>query len=56
MEEDSMIVPPGFQFEPTDEELILHFLYRKEACLPCYPDVIPELGPYSYYPWNLNGY
>ncbi|KAF8411713.1 hypothetical protein HHK36_004271 [Tetracentron sinense] len=48
-------LPPGFQFHPTDEELIVHFLYRKAKLLPCHPDVIPDLDCYPLDPWELNG-
>nr|WLK83183.1 NAC protein 9 [Casuarina equisetifolia] len=36
-------LPPGFQFRPTEEELVLHFLFRKASLLPCHPDLIPDL-------------
>ncbi|XP_077251473.1 NAC domain-containing protein 104-like [Tasmannia lanceolata] len=48
-------LPPGFRFYPTDEELVLHFLYRKAALLPCHPDIIPDLDLHRYDPWELNG-
>ncbi|KAI4367461.1 hypothetical protein MLD38_023197 [Melastoma candidum] len=48
-------LPPGFQFYPTDEELIVHFLHRKALLLPCHPDIIPDLGLYLYEPWELQG-
>lgn len=48
-------LPPGFRFYPTDEELIVHFLHRKAALLPCHPDVIPDLDLYPYDPWELDG-
>ncbi|KAL9448165.1 hypothetical protein AB3S75_015605 [Citrus x aurantiifolia] len=48
-------LPPGFRFCPTDEELLVHFLQRKVALLPCHPDVIPDLDLYPYDPWQLNG-
>ncbi|KAG5245071.1 putative proteinC TRANSCRIPTION FACTOR 56 [Salix viminalis] len=48
-------LPPGFIFSPTDEELILHFLHRKASLLPCYPDIIPDLGIYPQDPWQLEG-
>lgn len=48
-------LPPGFQFLPTDEELVLHFLYPKASLLPCHPNIIPELNPQLYDPWQLNG-
>ncbi|KAJ8529865.1 hypothetical protein K7X08_036700 [Anisodus acutangulus] len=48
-------LPPGFRFYPTDEELVVHFLHRKVALLPCHPDVIPDLDLYPYDPWDLDG-
>ncbi|KAE8687731.1 phosphatidylserine decarboxylase proenzyme 3-like [Hibiscus syriacus] len=48
-------LPPGFRFYPTDEELVVHFLQRKAALLPCHPDVIPDLHLYPYDPWELDG-
>ncbi|XP_031129979.1 NAC domain-containing protein 104-like [Ipomoea triloba] len=48
-------LPPGFRFYPTDEELVVHFLHRKAALLPCHPDVIPDLDLYPYDPWDLDG-
>lgn len=50
-----MNLPPGFRFYPTDEELVVHFLQRKAALLPCHPDVIPDLELYPYNPWELEG-
>uniref|UniRef100_A0A2N9J5M8 NAC domain-containing protein n=1 Tax=Fagus sylvatica TaxID=28930 RepID=A0A2N9J5M8_FAGSY len=43
MGDGSVNLPPGFHFCPTDEELVLHFLFRKASLLPCYPDIIPDL-------------
>ncbi|KAL5555460.1 hypothetical protein UlMin_037696 [Ulmus minor] len=48
-------LPPGFRFCPTDEELVLHFLYRKSFCLPCYPNIIPDLDLHLHDPWNFTG-
>ncbi|XP_050231659.1 NAC domain-containing protein 104 [Mercurialis annua] len=48
-------LPPGFRFYPTEEELVVHFLQRKAALLPCHPDVIPDLDLYPYDPWELDG-
>ncbi|GAU40120.1 hypothetical protein TSUD_389700 [Trifolium subterraneum] len=48
-------LPPGFRFDPTDEELVVHFLQRKTTLLPCHPHVIPDLHLYSYDPWQLHG-
>ncbi|KAF9599729.1 hypothetical protein IFM89_001675 [Coptis chinensis] len=55
MGDDNVNLPPGFRFYPTDEELVVHFLYQKAARLPCQPDIIPDLELYSYDPWELNG-
>ncbi|KAJ9704111.1 hypothetical protein PVL29_005413 [Vitis rotundifolia] len=55
MEEGSINLPPGFQFYPTDEELVLDFLYRKASLLPCHPNIIPDLDSYVHDPWELNG-
>ncbi|KAK4784283.1 hypothetical protein SAY86_018651 [Trapa natans] len=48
-------LPPGFRFQPTDEELVVHFLHRKASLLPCHPDVIPDLHLFPYDPWELQG-
>ncbi|KAJ6700698.1 putative proteinC TRANSCRIPTION FACTOR 56 [Salix koriyanagi] len=49
-------LPPGFRFCPSDQELVLHFLHRKAALLPCHPYVIiPDLDLYPYDPWQLEG-
>ncbi|KAK4777640.1 hypothetical protein SAY87_017827 [Trapa incisa] len=48
-------LPPGFRFQPTDEELVVHFLHRKASLLPCHPDVIPDLHLVPYDPWELQG-
>ncbi|XP_039058809.1 NAC domain-containing protein 104-like [Hibiscus syriacus] len=56
MEDGSCLVnhlPPGFRFCPTDEELLLHFLYPKSSLLPCYPNIIPDL--HLLHPWELDG-
>ncbi|XP_039126183.1 NAC domain-containing protein 104 [Dioscorea cayenensis subsp. rotundata] len=55
MAEDNTNLPPGFRFFPSDEELVVHFLYCKAAHLPCQPDIIPTLDLYHCDPWELNG-
>ncbi|KAI7991694.1 NAC domain-containing protein 104 [Camellia lanceoleosa] len=55
MGDKNVNLPPGFRFYPTDEELVVHFLHRKAALLPCHPDVIPDLDLYPYDPWDLDG-
>ncbi|KAF7009258.1 hypothetical protein CFC21_023822 [Triticum aestivum] len=47
-------LPPGFHFFPSDEELVIHFLRRKAALLPCRPDIVPTLPQNRYDPWELN--
>ncbi|KAL6899221.1 hypothetical protein ACP4OV_005879 [Aristida adscensionis] len=48
-------LPPGFHFFPSDEDLVIHFLRRKVANLPCRPDIIPTLLLHRCDPWELNG-
>ncbi|XP_009421172.2 NAC domain-containing protein 104 [Musa acuminata AAA Group] len=48
-------LPPGFQFFPSDEELVVHFLRPKAAHLPCYPDIIPTIDLHHCDPWDLDG-
>ncbi|MED6110405.1 hypothetical protein PIB30_042573 [Stylosanthes scabra] len=48
-------LPPGFLFSPTDEELVLHFLYSKASLLPCHPNIIPDLDLDLSDPFQLNG-
>ncbi|XP_022896490.1 NAC domain-containing protein 104-like [Olea europaea var. sylvestris] len=48
------IFPPGFYFDPTDEELVLYFLYHKAANMPCNFDIIPDLDRFPPNPWELN--
>ncbi|KAJ0976825.1 hypothetical protein J5N97_012299 [Dioscorea zingiberensis] len=50
-----VISKQGFRFFPSDEELVVHFLYCKAAHLPCQPDIIPTLDLYHCDPWELNG-
>lgn len=54
MEDASFNLPPGFFFSPTDEELVLHFLYCKTSLIPCHPNIIPDLDS-RLHPWELNG-
>ncbi|KAG5035895.1 NAC domain-containing protein 104 [Glycine soja] len=55
MEDGSVNLPPGFFFSPSDEELVLHFLYCKASLIPCHPNIIPDLHPSQLAPWELNG-
>ncbi|KAJ8542359.1 hypothetical protein K7X08_017225 [Anisodus acutangulus] len=59
MMEDQRVgnLPPGFSFDPTDEELVLYYLKSKlAASLPFYPSSIniPVLDFSSSDPWELN--
>ncbi|CAA6656986.1 unnamed protein product [Spirodela intermedia] len=46
-------LPPGFRFHPTDEELILHYLRKRAASLPCPVSIIAEVDIYKFNPWDL---
>jgi hypothetical protein len=57
-------LPPGFRFHPTDEELVLHYLWRKvesdihqviRIFSPRCRDVIAEVDLYKFDPWELPG-
>ncbi|XP_051127288.1 NAC domain-containing protein 104-like [Andrographis paniculata] len=48
-----MALPPGLQFDPTDEELVVYFLCRRERNLPFNPNIIPDLDIYASDPWDL---
>lgn len=52
---ENMKLPPGFYFSPTDEELVLHFLYSKASNLPYHPNIIPHLHLSHIDPWELYG-
>ncbi|CAL9764285.1 unnamed protein product [Musa acuminata subsp. burmannicoides] len=55
MGEGAADLPPGFLFFPSDEELVVHFLYRKTALLPFHPDIIPTLDLHRCDPSNFHG-
>ncbi|XP_072976691.1 NAC domain-containing protein 2-like isoform X1 [Typha angustifolia] len=46
-------LPPGFRFHPTDEELIMHYLMKRVASLPCPVSIIAEINIYKFDPWDL---
>ncbi|ESW31845.1 hypothetical protein PHAVU_002G273100 [Phaseolus vulgaris] len=54
MASGTLNLPPGFSFSPTDEQLLLHFLYPKTS-LPSHPTIIPDLDLSLHDPWHLNG-
>ncbi|XP_016506527.1 NAC domain-containing protein 104 [Nicotiana tabacum] len=55
MEDERVDLPPGFSFDPTDEELFMYYLKSKVAGLPFYPSInIPHLDFSSSHPSELN--
>lgn len=49
-------LPPGFRFQPTDEELVFQYLKCKVFSLPLPASIIPETNVYKYDPWDLPGW
>nr|ABU40774.1 NAP-like protein [Crocus sativus] len=49
------LLPPGFRFHPTDEELIVHYLQNQATSRPCPVPIIPEVNIYKFDPWELPG-
>ncbi|KAJ4728846.1 NAC domain containing protein [Melia azedarach] len=53
---DGMIrLPPGFRFQPTDEELVFQYLRCKIFSFPLPAPIIPEINICKYDPWDLPG-
>ncbi|XP_011023926.1 PREDICTED: NAC transcription factor 25-like [Populus euphratica] len=48
-------LPPGFRFQPTDEELVFQYLKRKILSWPLPASVIHEVNVCKYDPWELPG-
>lgn len=48
-------LPPGFRFQPTDEEIVFQYLRRKVFSCPLPASIIPELNVSKYDPWDLPG-
>lgn len=55
MEGESSVVPPGFRFHPTEEELVSYYLARKVASQEIDLDIIQEVDLYRIEPWDLQG-
>ncbi|TKW23699.1 hypothetical protein SEVIR_3G003900v4 [Setaria viridis] len=54
MVEQGELVPPGFRFHPTEEELVGYYLARKVARSSCDDlDIIQEVDLYRIEPWDL---
>uniref|UniRef100_A0ACD5Y0I0 Uncharacterized protein n=1 Tax=Avena sativa TaxID=4498 RepID=A0ACD5Y0I0_AVESA len=47
------VVPPGFRFHPTEEELLTYYLAKKVASLPIDLDVIPDVDLNKLEPWDI---
>ncbi|KAM0885004.1 hypothetical protein ACQ4PT_030640 [Festuca glaucescens] len=47
------VVPPGFRFHPTEEELLTYYLAKKVASLPIDMDVIPDIDLNKLEPWDI---
>ncbi|PKA54394.1 NAC transcription factor NAM-B2 [Apostasia shenzhenica] len=46
--------PPGFRFHPTDQELIIHYLWKKATTsLPSEWAIIADIDLYKFDPWEL---
>ncbi|MCO5579953.1 hypothetical protein L7F22_033820 [Adiantum nelumboides] len=49
------VLPPGFRFHPTDEELVVHYLKKRVTSLPLPAPIIAEIDLYKFDPWELPG-
>lgn len=49
------VLPPGFRFHPTDQELVVHYLRKKALSGICEDGVIGEVDLYKLEPWDLPG-
>lgn len=47
------VLPPGFRFHPTDEELLVHYLKKKASASPLPVPIIAEIDLYKFDPWDL---
>ncbi|KAK7411022.1 hypothetical protein VNO78_02354 [Psophocarpus tetragonolobus] len=48
-------LPPGFRFQPTDEELVFQYLKCKIFSCQLPASIIPEISVSKYDPWDLPG-
>ena len=53
--EGAVRLPPGFRFQPTDEELIVEYLKRKVFSVPMPAFVIPVIPISRFDPWDIPG-
>ncbi|VAH42052.1 unnamed protein product [Triticum turgidum subsp. durum] len=57
VEEPQLVLPPGFRFHPTDEEVVTHYLTRKvlRESFSCQVKVITDVDLNKNEPWELPG-
>ncbi|KAI5345915.1 hypothetical protein L3X38_013792 [Prunus dulcis] len=48
-------VPPGFRFQPTEEELLLYYLRKRVLCEKIDLDIICDIDPNKFDPWDIQG-
>uniref|UniRef100_A0A5B7BHC9 Putative NAC transcription factor 25-like n=1 Tax=Davidia involucrata TaxID=16924 RepID=A0A5B7BHC9_DAVIN len=48
-------LPPGFRFQPTEEEIVFEYLARKIFSCPLPASIIPDINICNYDPWDLPG-
>ncbi|OMO93810.1 No apical meristem (NAM) protein [Corchorus olitorius] len=48
-------LPPGFRFQPTDEEIVFQYLKCKVFSFPLPASIIPDINLCNYDPWDLPG-
>jgi len=48
-------LPPGFRFYPSDEELVLHYLYKKVTNEEVLKGTLMEIDLHICEPWQLPG-
>ena len=48
-------LPPGFKFNPSDEELVCHYLYNKIVNEELMKGTLIEVDLHTIEPWQLPG-
>ncbi|XP_052182969.1 NAC domain-containing protein 83-like isoform X2 [Diospyros lotus] len=55
LQDGALKLPPGFRFQPTDEEIVFQYLARKTFSSPLPASVVPEISLCKYDPWDFPG-
>ncbi|XP_047306863.1 NAC domain-containing protein 83-like [Impatiens glandulifera] len=56
VKDGALHLPPGFRFQPTEEEIVFQYLTRKTYSHPLPASVIPEINNIrNFNPWDLPG-